>query len=132
MSDKSAALTAAADAFRKAVSSEYELDSDFVDTLVKMFSTCAKDLCTVEAPVAKAPRKAAAKSAPAEGKPTRKKSAYNVYVRQQMSTDAIKNVPHKEKMGQIAASWKALTAEEQAEYKEQARLENEGSTETTA
>lgn len=126
----SPAVTKAADEFRTEVTNSYEMDSDFIDAVVAMFVKHASTLYSApaEAPApAKAPRKTAAKAAtaPGEPKPTRKKSAYNVFVRQQMATEAIKLVPHKEKMGQIAACWGALTPEEKAEFTELARQENE-------
>lgn len=128
----SAAVTKASEDFRQEVTNSYEMDDIFIDAVVAMFVKHASGLCApVEAPAAKAPRKAAkAAAAPGEPKTSRKKSAYNVYVRQQMSTAEIKGVPHKEKMGKIAQSWAALSEEEKAEYKEMARQENESQPET--
>lgn len=69
-------------------------------------------------------------AAPAPGEPSRKKSAYIVYVHQQLSTPEIKRLTHKEKMNKIALNWKAQSAEQKEKYKEMARQENEMQTET--
>lgn len=122
-SDKSqASLKKAAENFRETMVSEFELEADFVDTVVGMFTTCASPLCEAAPAAAKTTRKP--KAASDEAKPKRKKSAYNVFVREQMSSEEIKAVPHKEKMGRIAGMWAGLSPEDKEAFKAKADSEN--------
>lgn len=116
------ALDNATAAFRDSLISSYDLDDEVVDAICDIFKTSASPLA------AAAPKRSRAKSG--DKKQTkRRKSAYNVYVREQMRTDEIKAVPHKEKMGQIALSWKTLSDEEKEQYQLKANEENDAAAE---
>jgi len=111
------AVQKAQEAFRTEVTETYELDEEFVDSLVEMFTKHSTPLTEV------APKRSRASKASGD-KPRRKKSAYNVFVREKMATDEIKTVPHKEKMSHIAALWAEVTDDEKEEFKAKANEEN--------
>lgn len=116
---KSDAVAAAVETFRKSVVEQYELDDSFVTDL------CAKLEAAVQplAEAAAAPKRRGG----ASGKPkkARKKSAYNVFVREMMKTEKIRDLNHKAKMGAIAEEWKALKDEDKTPYIDMAATENE-------
>jgi hypothetical protein len=118
-SDKSAdRLSAAEEVFKNLLLEAYDLEPDFVDAVCKNFRKAATPLA--EASVAtKRTRNASDKP-----KKTRKKSAYNVYVREMMKTPDIKDLDHKQKMGAIAKLWKELSADDRTPYAEMANDEN--------
>jgi len=55
-------------------------------------------------------------SARGRARPLRKKSIYNIFVRESMKKDVIKSVPHRLKMERIADMWKDILPEERAVY----------------
>lgn len=111
-------------AFKKQLTEEYELDEEFIGSLTEMLKTHIT-------PVIEA-LEAEVKAASADGKKKRnrrtgvkrKKSAYNVFVREQMKSKALADVHHKEKMGKIAALWKGLTDKQKQKYTKLADKEN--------
>ncbi len=127
-----ASVTKAAETFRESVADNFELETEFLDTISELFVKAASPLA--EAAAKKAARAAAVPPASATGssepaaepKPRapRKKSAYNVYVREQMKTSDIQGVDHKQKMGAIAARWNALSEEQKKVYADMATGEN--------
>jgi hypothetical protein len=146
-------LEQAVQSFRSEVESNYELDAEFVDALCDFFKKAALSACPTggSAPAAetkaskpRAPRKAKAVVAPTpvaetpvteqvsepaaaspeqEQKQKRKKSAYNVYVREMMQHPDISSLNHKEKMVAIAARWKGMSDEDRALYATKAASE---------
>lgn len=115
-------VTKASLAFRAAVADQFELEPEFLDTVCDLFIKAALPL-TENVPVAK--KVPAAKAdAPVKTRQPRKKSAYNVFVREQMKSDAIKPIDHKDKMGAIAKSWKELSETDKKRYTDLANDEN--------
>jgi len=115
-------LAAAEASFKTMVLEQFDLESDFVDTLCSMFRKAADSLCEGSA----APkRRSAAASASSKPKKSRKKSAYNVFVREMMKTEDIRDLDHKQKMGAIAKLWKELDEAERAPYADLAKDEND-------
>ena len=112
--------------FRKLVLEQYDLEDDFVNTICGYFRTAAEPLLE-GAPVSKRGARAGGASRP---KKQRKKSAYNVYVREMMKTDDIQKLNHKEKMGAIAALWKGLSDTDRSPYADMAETENTDSSES--
>jgi hypothetical protein len=115
-------VTKASLVFRAAVADQFELEPEFLDTVCELFVKAALPLTestTVASKKAAAPRDEVVKV-----RQPRKKSAYNVYVREQMKTDDIKSIDHKSKMAAIAKSWKELSEEDKARYTSLANDEN--------
>lgn len=116
---KSDAVATAVESFRKSVVEQYELDESFVDDICAKFEAAVQPL----AEAAAAPkRRGGGANKP---KKARKKSAYNVFVREMMKTDEIQNLNHKEKMGAIAEKWKTLKDDDKTPYVEMASAEND-------
>lgn len=137
MSDK--CVAAARDAFRSLVNDNYELDAEFVDKLCEYWTQTTSPLLAITAVVApvqvsSAPLKkgrgktlvsSVDETVADKPKQRRKKSAYNVYVREMMKTNDIQQLDHKHKMGAIADQWRALNDEGKAEYVNMAANEND-------
>jgi hypothetical protein len=121
-------VTKASEVFRESVAANFELEADFLNTITELFVKAATPLVDVNATAtASASTKKTTRNAQqTEAKPRtpRKKSAYNVYVREQMKTADIQGVDHKQKMGAIAARWNALTEEQKKVYTDMASNEN--------
>lgn len=119
--DKSTERVAAAEeTFRKLVLDQYDLEDDFVSAMCGFFRTAVEPLSEVSV-TTKRPRAAASGDKP---KKLRKKSAYNVYVREMMKTKDIQELDHKQKMGAIATVWKTLNDEDKTPYTKMANDEN--------
>jgi hypothetical protein len=112
-------LTAAAASFRAALSNDYELENDFLDAMENLFMVSARPLLTESSAIqtggTPAPKRRTKKvQTTASGasddsvKDPRRKSAYNMYVKEQMNTDDVKGIDHKKKMAHIATTWRAL------------------------
>jgi hypothetical protein len=114
--------------FRDLVEKQYDLESDFIDKLCEFFAVAAEKLGS--GTVAKASK--ASPAAAGKPKQRRKKSAYNLYVREMMKTDEIQQLDHHEKMGAIARQWKSLSAEDKVEYTDMAATENSAAAEAEA
>lgn len=113
-------LEEATQQFRKQVLDSYDLEEDFIGKLCGYFTAAASPLVgTSSAKSTTAASKAANKE-----RPKRKKSAYNLYVREMMKTAEIQELDHKEKMSAIAKQWKNLSADERVEYSDMATSEN--------
>lgn len=117
----------------------------YVDTVVELFRSklvekysldepVVKDICALLGEsVTEAGVPAAGKRQRRAGTTRRKKSGYNVYVREKMAEDEeIKQLSHREKMAAIGARWKALTDDEKQEYNDKAQTENDAATEVAA
>lgn len=110
-------LEAATEAFRSEVSESYDIDSEVISALCEMFAKHAKGLTEL------APKRA--RGVKTTEKKQRKKSGYNIFVREMMQDPEIVTVPHKEKMQAIAARWKELSDEDKQPYNATASSENE-------
>ena len=120
--------------FRSSVVGDYELDTEIVDQLCNLFRQNASALVSTPVRTSKKAEKsekvekvekpsvvekvekpsAAEKSAkPAEkaDKAPRKKSAYNLFVKEKMQDADIKSLSHKDKMSKIAEKWKTCDKE---------------------
>jgi hypothetical protein len=117
-----ASVTKASEAFRLAVADNFELETEFLDSITELFVKHAAPLAKKSASPATATETAPA--AEEKVRAPRKKSAYNVYVREQMKTADIQGVDHKQKMGAIAARWNSLTEEQKKVYADMAAGEN--------
>jgi len=117
-----ATVAAAEETFRKLVLEQYDLENDFVDAICGFFRTAAAPLAESSAAAPKRARNSTAASKPRK---SRRKSAYNVFVREMMKTDDIKQLDHKAKMGAIAERWKQLTDDDKQPYTTMANAENE-------
>lgn len=115
-------LTAAEESFKTLLLEQYDLESDFVAAICSIFRKAAEPLAEA------APAKRTRGSAANKPKKTRKKSAYNVFVREMMKTEEIKDLDHKQKMGAIAKLWKDLGDTERTPYADMANDENTTST----
>jgi hypothetical protein len=111
-------LTAAEESFKTLLLEQYDLESDFVAAICVIFHKAAEPLAESSG----APKRA--RSASNKPKKTRKKSAYNVFVREMMKTDEIKDLDHKQKMGAIAKLWKGLGDDDRTQYADMATEEN--------
>ena len=134
MSDQSvpANVSKAAEFFRDSVAAQFELEADFLNVLGSLFIAAATPLTSTQtAGSSKKSRAASSSAAGASAEPkqkaknNRKKSAYNVYVSEQMKTDSIKAINHKQKMSAIASSWNLLSEEQKKVYADQASGEHE-------
>lgn len=114
-------LDAAEATFKSSLLEQYDLESDFVAAICAIFRTAAEPLAEASA----APKRSRAASN--KPKKTRKKSAYNVFVREMMKTEDIKDLDHKQKMGAIAELWKKLDTDGRTPYTEMADEENTAS-----
>jgi hypothetical protein len=117
-------------AFRANVQAEYELEAEVVDRLCEFFKTNASGLAKAEKadkpekadkadkPTEKGTTKTAEKKTvkPDVPKTVRKKSAYNVYVREMMKTPDVSALNHRDKMSAIATLWKAMSEADKAKY----------------
>jgi hypothetical protein len=134
----------ATESFRKLVLASYELDDAFVDAICGFYTkTVTELLAGLPAPKpakvrgASAAAAAAAPSSSVEAaepakkekavKGSRKKSPYNIFVREMMKTAEVQSLDHKQKMGAIAGKWKSLDEGSKAEYTRLANEENESS-----
>ena len=117
-------VTKAGQAFRASIAEEYELESDFLDNMERLFVKAATPLASVAEAAGKKAARAAKDAAPAKVRAPRKKSAYNVYVREQMKTSEIQAISHKEKMSAIASGWNGLNDEQKKVYADLATGEN--------
>lgn len=115
-------LTAAEESFKTLLLEQYDLESDFVASICGIFRKAAEQLAETSA----APKRA--RSASNKPKKTRKKSAYNVFVREMMKTDDIKALDHKLKMGAIAQLWKDLVEDDRTPFADMANVENSAAT----
>ena len=106
--------------FRASVVGDYELDAEIVDQLCDLFQKNAALLLSVKAekPVkvkkaekAEKPVKPAAEKAEKAEKAPRKKSAYNLFVKEKMQDETIKSLYHKDKMKRIAEMWQTCDKE---------------------
>lgn len=111
-------LTAAEESFKTSLLEQYDLESDFVAAICAIFRKAAEPLAETSTT---APKRARSASKP---KKSRKKSAYNVFVREMMKTDEIKDLDHKQKMGAIAKLWKDLSDNDRTPYTDMANEEN--------
>lgn len=119
--------------FRKELLDSFELDSELVEQFTDIFSRHAESLTSIGV------AHSGSSDEPSESeqvtehvhepvqKRVRKRSAYNVYVREQMQTEEIKAVPHKERMRHIAGLWKNVSEEDRSGYKSKADEENSSS-----
>lgn len=115
-------LSTAEETFRKLVLDQYELEEDFVSTICGFFRKAAEPLAEASA----APKRS--RVASNKPKKQRKKSAYNVYVREMMKDEDIQKLDHREKMGAIAVLWKGLDDEAKTPYADMAKVENDATT----
>lgn len=111
-------LTAAEESFKTLLLEQYDLEADFVAAICGIFRKAAEPLAEA------APAKRTRGNTANKPKKTRKKSAYNVFVREMMKTDDIKDLDHKQKMGAIAKLWKELGDTERTPYADMANDEN--------
>lgn len=118
-------LVAAEETFRAALTSQYDLESEYIDAFCKVFRETVSPLLAETTTT----RRARGSSKP---KKLRKKSAYNVYVREMMMTEGIKSLDHKKKMGAIAGKWRELTDDDKVPYTEKATAENDKAEEASA
>jgi hypothetical protein len=124
-------LAVAEESFRAQILAQYDLEADFVSVVCGFFRTSAEPL--LEGGVApKRTRAGADASVVAKPKKSRKKSAYNVFVREMMKSADVQKLDHKEKMGAIAALWKGLGEDSKVQYTDLAKTENDTSTEDSA
>jgi hypothetical protein len=123
MTNTSTSVTNASKTFRASIAEEYDLEEDFLDAMTRLFVKAASAIVTEAVQAGGKATKAAAE--PAKPRVPRKKSAYNVYVREQMKSADIQAISHKEKMSAIAAGWNALTAEQKKVYADMANGEND-------
>lgn len=121
--EKQSRVDQVVEVFRASVTETYELDSAIVDNLCGFVRAAEKQ---VALPAGRRVRATSSKP-----KKARRKSAYNVYVREMMKDAAIKDMDHRSKMGAIAELWKKLSDEEKGVYKGHADQEN-ATVETTA
>jgi hypothetical protein len=123
-----ATVTKASETFRESVAANFELEADFLNTITELFVKAAAPLAAEAKKSAASRTQSVAGSEAAKAEPKarapRKKSAYNVYVREQMKTADIQGVDHKQKMGAIAGRWNALSEEEKKIYADMANGEN--------
>lgn len=112
-------LEEATQQFRKQVLDSYDLEEDFIKKLCDYFTASASPLVGSATKSTASASKAANKE-----RPKRRKSAYNLYVREMMKTAEIQELDHKEKMSAIAKQWKTLSADERVEYSDMATNEN--------
>lgn len=117
-SDKKSRVDQVVEKFRAQVVDSYELDTEVVDSLCEMLREAEGG---VPLPTGRRGRAAPAKES---NKRPRRKSAYNVYVREQMQDEEIKAMGHRDKMGAIAGRWRQLTDDAKGTYKELAAAEN--------
>lgn len=111
------------DEFRRCVTETYELDDEVVGSLCNFVGAAIK---TVGVPTGRGRTRRATTT-------KRKKSGYNVFVRNMMSSDAdIMKLDHRQKMAAIGARWKGLSEEERTEFNDLAKEENENENETAA
>jgi hypothetical protein len=123
---KPESVAAAEEVFRKSVEAQYELDVSFVSDICEKFVAAVLPLAEVAASTTPK-RRVAGGSVAVKEKKQRKKSSYNVYVREMMKTPKIQDLNHKEKMGAIAECWKALNDDDKIPYNLMAKEENDGS-----
>jgi hypothetical protein len=128
--------------FRSSVVAEYELDTEIVDQLCNLFRKNAEGLTCAPAKAKKAKAEKGAtdtasetasvkttKSAKSTSKTEktekpakvekadkipRKKSAYNLFVKEKMQDADIKSLSHKDKMSKIAEKWQTCDKEKYA------------------
>jgi len=65
------------------------------------------------------------KAAKAKGTKKRKKSAYNVFVKEMFRKEEIQELPNRERFGALGKIWKSYGEEEKAEWQEKANKINE-------
>ena len=99
--------------FRKSVAENYELDDD---TIISLSEFVRKALEKVQPPAARRTR--------SKQKQRRKKSSYNMFVREMMKDEQIKQLGHKNKMSAIGSRWTALSDEDKEPYQSMANDEN--------
>lgn len=98
--------------FRGSVTTTYELEDDVVNMLCTFVR---KAIDEVGLPT---------KAGRARATPTtrRKKSGYNLFVKEQMTNDAdIKQLSHREKMSAVGQKWKLLDADAKNKYNDLAK-----------
>ena len=111
-------LTAAEESFRSLILEQYDLEPEFVSAICGIFSKAAGPLAEASALTKRA------RASSSKPKKSRKKSAYNVFVREMMKTGDIKELDHKQKMGAIAKLWKELDLTDRSPYADMATEEN--------
>jgi len=106
--------------FRASVVGDYELDAEIVDQLCNLFQKNAALLekpakakkAAAEKPLKPASEKAEkAEKVEKSEKAPRKKSAYNLFVKEKMQDETIKSLNHKDKMKRIAEMWQTCDKE---------------------
>ena len=121
MPKTSSNLSEAQQYFRKQVLDLYDLEDDFIKKLCDAFSdACEKHLSSSNG----VGKSANAAKVSTKNKTKRKKSAYNLYVREMMKTEEIQSLDHKDKMCAIAKQWKSISEVDKAKYIEMANNEN--------
>ena len=121
MPKTSSNLSEAQQYFRKQVLDSYDLEDDFIKKLCDIFNdACEKHLNSSTG----GGKSAATTKPPTKPKTKRKKSAYNLYVREMMKTDDVQKLDHKDKMCAIAKQWKSIDDTDKARYVEMANSEN--------
>ena len=108
--------------FRKQVLAQFELEEAVMDQICSIYRSSVEKYHGKAAASTGAKASAVAKA----DRPKRKRSAYNVFVREQMKTDNIRALDHKAKMSAIATLWKGLPEDEKTPYTEMAARENAG------
>ena len=100
--------------FRASVVGDYELDAEIVDQLCNLFQKNAALLLSEKSEKSVKVKKPAVekveKPVKAEKAP-RKKSAYNLFVKEKMQDETIKSLNHKDKMKRIAEMWQTCDKE---------------------
>jgi hypothetical protein len=99
--------------FRKSVAESYELEDEVVISLALLVR---KALEKVTPPTARRTR--------SKQKQRRKKSAYNMFVREMMKDEVIRALGHKNKMAAIGSRWTTLEDDDKEPYKSMANDEN--------
>lgn len=131
----SSPLDKAVESFRAAAAEAFDSESEFLDTVTALFRTHAAPLVTAKKPRAK---KGAAKATEAtavpdggeDAKPKRRRNvnAYNIFVRDLMTSDEeIKATPAEQRMVAIGARWQKVSKDPVAlePYRKKAEEENE-------
>lgn len=108
------------DTFRSQLTSEYELDEEFIGSVSDML----RNILTPVITELEQQQEGGAKRRRKRTGVKRKKSAYNVFVREQMKSKSLAKVNHKDKMGKIATMWKELSDRQKQKFIKLADKEN--------
>jgi len=101
--------------FIDSVTKAYDLDEDFITSLREKLNEAIQQ---VGVPSGRG--RGGAKTT----RRRKKKSGYNVFVREMMADEEIKALDHRKKMSAIGARWKSLDKEQKDEYNDMATQEN--------